>query len=208
MRCILFSCLLFIIADNAVAQSKDNADQNFWSVVSDSNCYVFAKKAYLRSGPGIDQPIIDLVLAGTVLLYKEQTTVFSTIRNIYAPWVKVHYQKNGTSYDAFVWLGMLAIGQATDKHTSFIYGIDKVLPVAASVKDDYASSQYAIQVKVIAGDSVTTFKEWKIDGDESSNYAQIMLLGNTRLKNLQQVVRINFGGEARGIPTNYYYLIH
>ena len=63
-----------------------------------------------------------------------------------------------------------------------------------------------IQLKAAdASGKIIDTKEFKTDGGEAANFTDVKSLGNTKLANLTDVVRISFGGEACGIPTYYYY---
>ena len=201
LTAILFTIFIIPVA----AQNTDDADFNIWYVQKDSSYAVFANKAYVRSGPGISNAIIDSVRIGEKVIAIEQTKTFTTVRNIHAPWLKVTYSKAGKPTEAYIWEGMLAIKCMNFGDVKFIYGIDRIEKILAKSAEGFSTTNFVIQLKAIKSDSLLAVKEWKIDGGESANFTDMIALGDTRLKNLTNVFRISFGGEACGIPTNYFY---
>lgn len=202
------SSLLFLsiaFAMQTSAQTKDNVDWNVWSVQKDSAYSIFAKKALVRAEPSVKGQLVDSLGAGAIVTVEEQTTKFDMVRNIYAPWVKVNYKAAGGQKSGYIWLGSIAVKNALYGNTNFIYGIDRLEKDAERSDAEYTYYKYLVQLKAITADTLTDQKEWKLDGGEFSSYMQMLLLGDTKLQNLQNVVRISAGGEACGIPTNYYY---
>jgi len=197
--------LFFSFAMSAAAQTKDNVDWNVWSVQKDSAYSIFAKKALVRAEPSVKGQLVDSLTAGAIITVEEQTKNFDMVRNIYAPWVKVNYKAAGGQRSGYIWLGSIAVKNALYGNTNFIYGIDRLEKDAERSDAEYTYYKYLVQLKAITADTLTDQKEWKLDGGEFSSYMQLLLLGDTKLQNLQNVVRISAGGEACGIPTNYYY---
>ncbi len=200
---LLLVAFLFASA-NVFSQTTDNVDYNVWSIQPDSIYIVFAKKAYVRSDAGVSNPLIDSLAAGEKIIAKEQTKRFETVRNIYAPWVKISYTKDGAQKEGYMWLGSVAIKNTWAGNTNFLFGIDRLEKEKDASDPTSTYIKYVMQVKAVA-DSVIDQKEWKIDAGEAATYMDMMMLGDTKLQNLQNVVRMQAGGEACGIPTNYFY---
>jgi hypothetical protein len=190
---------------NVTAQTKENTEYNVWNIQKDSTYSIFAKKAFIRAEPSLKGLLTDSLSAGASVTVTEQTTKFETVKNIYAPWVKVSYQKNGTQKTGYVWLASICIKNESHGNVNFIFGIDRIEKDAKRSVDEYMVYKYTAQLKAITGDTLADQQEWKIDGGESAVFTEMMLLGDTKLQNLQNVIRISSGGEACGIPTTYYY---
>ncbi|UEG51008.1 hypothetical protein LK994_05910 [Ferruginibacter lapsinanis] len=193
-RIILLLLVCLLSGKNVFSQTVYNLDYDIWVTQEDSPLYVFSNKAFLRSSPGIQSKILDSFSVGREVVFKERTTKFETIKGVYAPWVKI---KCGNK-EGYVWLGLLAFGKTDFDKTSFICGIDKTINNADDVR-------YVLQVKAIRKDTLVCIAEWKTEPNVTSSYAEMKLLGDVRLKNLTNVVRVSLGGEACGVPTNYYY---
>jgi hypothetical protein len=202
---LLMIFLCFAFAMNAAAQTKDNTEYNVWNIQKDSAYSIFAKKAFVRSEPSLKGSLTDSLTAGASVVVTEQTTKFETVKNMYAPWVKVSYQNNGAQKTGYIWLGSIGIQTQRQGDANFIFGIDRLEKDAKRSEGEFTFYKYAVQLKAITGDTLADQKEWKIDGGEFAVFTQMILLGDTRLQNLQNVIRISSGGEACGIPTNYYY---
>ncbi|MCP9750444.1 hypothetical protein [Ferruginibacter sp. HRS2-29] len=203
-----FSFLLvffFAFAITASAQTKDNKEYNAWYVQKDSAYTIFAKKAMIRAEPSLKGQLIDSLYAGASIIIHEQTTEFAEVKSIYAPWVKVSYQQNGQQKSGYLWLGSVALKNAVYNNVNFVFGIERLEKDAKRSDAEYSFYTYVVQLKAISSDTLADVKEWKVDGGEFASYIQMLLLGNTKLDNLQNVVRISAGGEACGIPTNYFY---
>lgn len=203
-KVILLSCIFtFLFSCASFCQTKDNTDYNIWALSKDSSGYVFTNKAYLRAAAGTKAAILDSLAFGSRIIVSEQTDKYESIRGIYAPWVKVISKNNGSSKEGYIWLGSVAVRRLTSAGIDFLYGIDRI---EKEKKDDYEYSKFVIQIKAAdASGKIIDTKEFKTDGGEAAIYTEIKSLGNTKLANLADVVRISFGGEACGIPTYYYY---
>lgn len=194
-----------IIAANSTAQTPWREDYTIWqSFDSAAQWYVYAPKAMIRDKPATDGLLLDSVEAGCQLqgaaFIKQQTVA----RGIYAPWIKVKYKKGTQEKTGYVWLGSIGFKNLSKGDTSFVYGIDKVTSKKIEA-DDYTKYNLHIGLKAFYDNILLDEKKWTIAGDESSSYADAKLLGDMGLKNTHEVLRINIGGEACGVPTNYYY---
>lgn len=198
--------LIFIfISFTSRAQTPWREDYTIWqSYDSAAQWYVYAAKAMIRETASAEGLLIDSVSAGTILTGTGFVKKNTVARGIHAPWIKIRYKKENAEKTGYVWLGSIAFKNLTKGDTSFIYGIDKVTSKKI-VADDYTEYSLHIGVKAIYNNTVLDEKKWVIPGDESSSYAEAKLLGDMGLQNTHEVLRINIGGEACGIPTNYYY---
>ncbi|MBC7935989.1 MAG: hypothetical protein H7Y86_11620 [Rhizobacter sp.] len=202
----LLILLSFLISIQQIsAQTPDRADYTIWQNGDTTATYfVFANKAMIRQTPSPDGLLLDSVLLGEKLIQKEITKSFSTIKGIYAPWIKVAYQKNDDIKSGYVWIGLLGFQSLIKHDTAFIYGLEKVR--AASIEPlSFEQTKFTISLKAIYNNGLIAAREWTIDGGESASYVASKMLGNVGLKNTHEVFRINLGGQACGVPTNYYY---
>lgn len=200
MNRVILVLFLFFSLTNAFSQEGENDDYRFWYFQQDSPVYVFANKAYMRSDADVKSEIVDSFSVGTKFFFKEETKARGVINGLYAPWIKVSTANNREGY---IWAGVLAFAKITSKDIDFICGVDRV--EKKKIKGKEVKLKYTIRLKAVTNDSLINFAEWKIDADESARYTEIKLLGNVRLRNLLDVVRVSFGGEACGVPMNYYY---
>ncbi len=201
MNKLFFGLLFFIcLTESASAQISEDADYDLWYFQQDSPVYVFSNKAYLRSGPDVTNEIVDSLSTGTKLIFKEATKAREIFKRIFAPWIKVATEDNKEGY---VWAGALAFATIGSKDMQFFCGIDRASKWKTKGREDQI--KYVIQLKGVRNNSLINLTEWNINADESAKYTEIKLLGDVKLTNLLDVVRISFGGEACGIPMNYYY---
>lgn len=197
--------LLFLMAvRQGYAQFKDNTEFNIWYAKPGDTFRVYGKMANVRSGPDKAAAITDSLACGTLVTIKELGTTLESVKGIYAPWVKVQYHAGGPK-EGYIWLGMLALQSYTRTDgTCFLYGIERI-EAPVDKKDDYVPASWYIRVRAL--NTVLQLldeKEYKMSGGETSVTGG-QLLGNMGLENTIDVLRIYFGGEACGIPTNYYY---
>jgi len=86
-----------------------------------------------------------------------------------------------------------------------LYGIDKITPAQTVPSEQYEPAVWMVQVKAVGEDGrLLDEKTLKMESSETS-VSNGKLLGDMGLSQVQDIVRINFGGEACGIPNNYYY---
>ncbi|RYD77719.1 MAG: hypothetical protein EOP53_12530 [Sphingobacteriales bacterium] len=202
----LLALFTFIITTAAAqAQTPWREDYTIWqSYDSTAQWYVYAAKAMIRETPAADGLLLDSALAGSQLQGVAFVKKNTIARGIHAPWIKVKYKKGNEEKSGYVWMGSVAFKNMLKGDTAFIYGIDKVTAKKIAA-DDYTEYSLHIGLKAFYNNTLLDEKKWIIPGDESSSYADAKLLGNMGLQNTHEVLRINIGGEACGVPTNYYY---
>ena len=197
--------ILKCLPHHALAQSATDDDGYFWNIQPASNAAVFSAKAYIRTGTGINYPAIDSLSAGTIIMVKEKTKTFLDLHDIHAPWIKISYIRSDVLHDGYIWLGAMSASYKISDGITFLYGIEKVVKDTEKGSDVFIQQQYSISLKALKNDSLIDSHEWKINGGEQASSGSMLLLGKTGLANLENVVRISFGGEACGIPNNFYY---
>lgn len=201
--CCTILLLLLLNAFGSKAQTKDNTEFNIWWVQPGDTFRVLTRMANVRSEPEKNAPILDSLACGTPVIVGQQSG-FDELKGIHAPWIKVKYTSGGSSKEGYMWLGMLALGDYSGSDGNcFLYGIDWIQPSAD--KDNAFATVWHVVVKVLNSQlQVLHERKLPLKGPEASVSAG-KLLGDMGLQNLKDIFRINFGGEACGIPTYYYY---
>jgi hypothetical protein len=199
----LFALLLSCYS--GFAQLKENTQYNIWAVQNGDTSYVYSRMANVRTAPGTDAVLQDSLPAGTRVIIISQDTMLQQVRGIYAPWTKIKYNTNGTAHEGYIWLGNLELSSFQKESTRFIYGIEKIIPSKNNLNEDFKSAVWYLKLKAIdANGMLADEQEIKMEDLETS-YCDGKLLGDMGLENTTDIVRLNFGGEACGIPTYYYY---
>jgi hypothetical protein len=187
------------------AQFKESTDFNIWSANPGDTFSVYGRMVNVREEPNTVAVIQDTLTCGSKVVIRERGAELENIKGIYAPWVKVQYQSASGRKEGYVWLGMLALGSFEKGTIHFLYGIEKLTAAKNNTDEDFVPAVWYIHVKAVDNKgNILDEKEVTMDGMETS-VSGGKLLGDMGLKNTEDIVRINFGGEACGIPTYYYY---
>lgn len=202
---LLLTFFFFFAVYTAEAQFKESTDYNIWSVRPGDTFRIYGRMANIRTEPNTTSDIQDTLICGSKVIIREQGTVLENIKGIYAPWVSVQYNSLQGQREGYVWLGMLALGNFEKKGIRFLYGIEKLTAAQNNTDEDFVPAVWYIHVKAIDNNgNILDEKEVTMNGMETS-FSSGKLLGDMGLKNTEDIIRINFGGEACGIPTYYYY---
>lgn len=199
---VLPLCIFIFLTLQSAAQTPERSEYDIWSVgyAESKELFAYGNKVMVRNDSSSTARIIDSVLLGDKITLIRKTNSFSSINHIYAPWVEVNYAGNKKGY---VWLGLMAFQQLVKADTVFLYGFDKIS--TKETAPGFTETKFTIGLKAAYQNKLLDKKDWTIAGDESSTYVQSKLLGDMGLQNTHEVLRINLGGEACGIPTNYFY---
>lgn len=205
MKTILHIFFLTCLSYSGTAQLAGNTDFNIWYAQPGDTFFVYGNTANIRQQPDLTATVQDSVICGTALIIKEQTKNLDQVKGIAAPWARIQYTIQGQNKEGFIWLGMLALGHYSKNETRFLYGIEKIVTTTSSEDDYFLPPSWFLRIKAIDTDNqLLDEKEWKMEGPETS-VSSGKLLGDMGLKNIKEIVRINLGGEACGVPTYYYY---
>ena len=202
MKQLLFYILTVFSCLPAFSQTEGYVEHNLWNAEANDTFMIFADKAYIRREPSIKAAITDsLAIGSSVILTKDEAGTPLMMKGILAPWKQVHYSVAGKERKGYIWLGLLALKHCSKDSIDFLYGIDKV-------KTD-ASVKYFIQVKAVDQRSkILDIEEFSVPGSVYAISTESKILSDMGLEKLESILRISFSGdsgEARGIPTNYYY---
>lgn len=180
------------------------AAQSFlWNTEKGSRLYVSARMANLRAAPSATAVLVDSLPCGSKVTVVEAGNSPAAISGLEAPWLKVSYRKDNTDREAFIWLGLLAIDRFESDRTQFLYGIDRIVPGRKG--DEYSTAVWHISVKALDSSGQLLDKAVFSVQDVDVAASAGKMLGSLGLRNAKDILRILFGGEACGIPTNYYY---
>jgi hypothetical protein len=179
------------------------AQSYLWNTTKGAELYVSGRMVNVRASASLSAAVTDSLACGSAVMVLEETTALSTINGIAAPWLKVSYQKDNMVKEAFAWLGLLAVDQYRSGNTVFLYGVDRI--AAAGQGDDYQPAIWSVSVKALDSNRRLLDQKALTISDVDVAASSGKLLGKLGLKNALDILRIQFGGEACGIPTNYYY---
>jgi hypothetical protein len=198
-RIILISMLLAVVA-GMKAQTANNLDYPLWRMEQGTSMAVFAEKAYVRGTPSLQGAIVDSLLPGQTLIVDSVITASPlTMKGMVTPWLKMHYTSAGKELKGYIGVALLSLGTFNKDDITFVYGLEK-----RTVQAD--KETLTVRIKAIDKDHRTIdAKEWTIDGGENARSTESKLLGEMGLDNVKEIFRLNFSGEACGLPTDYYY---
>lgn len=201
MKQILATVLLLAAIVPAIAQSTDRLDNPLWPLEKGTSLSVYADKAYIRSTPSVKGTIVDSLLPGSLVVVDEViTTAPLTMKGLTAAWIKTHYSVGGKDVKGYVWGGLLALNALTKDGITFAYGLEKRTVLSAT------EEKLTVRIKVLDTDHhMLDMKEWTVNGGENARSTGCKLLGEMGLENVKEIFRLNFSGDACGLPTDYYY---
>lgn len=197
-----FLSMLLLAAAPVTAQLKGSIEYNLWRAQQGDTLTVFAEKAYIRQSASPKATIQDSLTTGQTIIAAKLIETELTMKGITAPWYQVKYKVDGKQKEGYVWLGLMAFGSYQKDTAQFLYGIDKVVP--GDIKE--AEPKYVIQVKALNAKHIVLDKKTAtVDGGSFAITSDAKLLGSMGLDKINTIVRLNFSGEACGIPDNYIY---
>ena len=204
MKLQIFS-LLLLASFNSKAQTANRNEYSIWHIYKDATAMVYANKVNIRSEANINATIIDSLQVGDTVYVADITNNFYSQIGVCAAWALVKYSKDSKVREGHLWLGSLALGYQIKNQEAFVLGIDEAKSVVFNDDANTNGYIYTIRLKHINNKKQKTSSTLFIKDDESFSYIEVKLLGNPMLKNIKEVVRIMFSGQACGVPAYYYY---
>ncbi|GHE30404.1 SH3 domain-containing protein [Sphingobacterium griseoflavum] len=172
-----------------------------WNLSSRDTAYVHADVAYLRDQPSLNGRVVDSLAAGAMVQIVSPAYGGNKIKGFHAPWQQVAYNKDNTIKRAFIWIGLLALGKQKDASGQlFIYGFDRFIPSTKESPDRYLCSIKLFDKQQRLRSKYTFGFDYA-----GQSFTESKLLPSMGLRELKQIFRISFLGEACGIPSNHYY---
>lgn len=200
--------LLFLALGNlALAQDGPGfPDMRSWSITNHDTTdrYIFADTALIRVSPDTKQPPIDSLFAGDNITVTGVTPNSLIIRGLKGPWLKINYTKNGTPKNGYIWQGLVSCSPLRRGNVKFVYGIERR---ADSIRKDdkYKIRRFLVRLKVVQDGRVLATQAFTTFDDESANYSSGKIMSGMGLTNVQNIVTLEFSGDACGISTYDYY---
>jgi len=201
MKHIILTSLLLAAIAPAMAQTADRLEFPLWPLEKGTALSVYADKAYIRSTPSIKGTIVDSLLPGSPVVVDEVITASPlTMKGLTTTWLKTHYTAGGKEVNGYVWVGLLALNTLTKDGITFVYGLEKRTVVSET------EEKLTVRIKALDKDhNILDMKEWTVNGGENARSTESKLLGEMGLDNVKEIFRLNFSGDACGLPTDYYY---
>lgn len=197
--------LLTLSPLHSAAQENVRFDDNFnlWNIQKGQQATVFANKAYIRAQPNLKATIIDSLSLGNTVTINSGPLKGNTIKNFYAPWHEISYSDGNVKKTGFIWLGLLALGKqiATDG-SQYIYDFERFLKSTNEQESDHFSTV----VKLLDSNGNLQAEKSFLFAYSEQTFSQSKLLPAMGLQNVKQIIRIEFLGEACGIPSEYNYV--
>lgn len=195
MKRIILTAMLVAAIAGANAQTINNLDYPLWRMEQGTSISVYAEKAYVRASPSLQGAIVDSLLPGQAMIVDSVITASPlTMKGMVTPWLKMHYTSGSKEVKGYIGVALLSLGTFTKDDITFVYGIEKA-----------SQQKYTVRIKAVDKDHRTLdTKEWIVEEDNARS-SESKLLGDMGLENIKEIFRLNFSGEACGIPTDYYY---
>ncbi|WP_343673669.1 hypothetical protein [Chitinophaga sp.] len=201
MKHILLTSLFLAAMAPAIAQTAERLDYPLWQLEKGTSLSVYADKAYIRSTPSVKGTIVDSLLPGSTIVSDEVITAAPlTMKGLTTAWLKTHYTTGGREVKGYIWVGLLSLGTFTKDDVTFVYGLEKRTVLSET------EETLTVRVKAVDKDHrLLDMKEWTVSGGENARSTESKLLGEMGLDSVKAIFRLNFSGDACGLPTDYYY---
>jgi hypothetical protein len=202
--------LLFLALGNLVlAQDEpDFPDMRSWMISNNDTTdrYIFADTALIRVSPDTKQAPIDTLFAGDNVTITGITPNSLTIRGLKGPWLKINYTKNGTPKNGYIWQGLVSCMPLRRGDIKFVYGIERRADTT-NIEDGmkFNIKRFLVRLKVVKNGQVLAKSAVATYDDEGAQFCFGRVMSGMGLTNVQNIVVLQFGGEACGIMEYEYY---
>ncbi|OQP42833.1 hypothetical protein A4H97_11790 [Niastella yeongjuensis] len=200
--------ILFLAVGNFVQaqDAPDFPDMRSWMLNNNDTAdrYIFADTALIRISPDTKQTPIDTLFAGDNITVTGITANALTIRGLKGPWLKINYTKNGAPRNGYIWQGLISCMPLRRGNIKFVYGIERRAD-SISKGDKFNIRRFLVRLKVVQDGKVLTSRSLITYDDESANSSFGKIMSGMGLTNVQNIIVLEFSGEACGIPTYDYY---
>ncbi len=166
--------------------------------------YIFADTALIRVSPDTKQAPIDTLFAGDNITVTGVTTNSLTIRGLKGPWLKINYSKNGAPKNGYIWQGLVSCTPLRRGDVKFVYGIERRADSIIK-RDKDTIRRFLVRLKVVQEGKVLASRSFITFDDESANYSSGKIMSGMGLTNVQNIITLEFSGDACGISTYDYY---
>lgn len=193
--------VMFFICSFSQERSLHNY---YWNEYDSYEAIIGAKNCYVRENPSINAKLIDSLQIGKPIKVIKSTENDLEIKGLKVSWVEVEYLTSlGTITKGFLWKGFVAVGFHKEGNYTYLTTIDKVEKKLES--ENYEVDNFSITVKLLDESNVIIGQKTTKKAIGDSRYFENKTIGSLGLKELKNIYRISFSGEACGIPSFYYY---
>jgi hypothetical protein len=183
--------------------SQGSESYIWWHIQENSEVIVAVKNCYIRSEPSINSSLVDSLQLGKKITFIKKTDQNLKLKGIDAQWVEISFKNaNNETKTGFVWQGFLAIDFKTDKDLTYLTTLDRL---ESKKEDQFTVKNHVVVLKVLnQNNEIIASTEFKKPLGESA-FFEDKLIGALGLKNVSQIYRVSFSGQACAIPTYYFY---
>jgi hypothetical protein len=197
--------LLFIFCISTLKSfSQESSSHNYyWNGTENYEALISAANCYVREKPSSNSILLDSLQVGKEIKVIKSTENDFKIKGINVSWVEIEYKnREGILSKGFLWKGFLAVGFTKKDENIYLTGIDKI---EIKKEKEYETPYFSISVKVLDANNVVLDEKIIQKNITESAYFDDKAIGDLGLKNLQDIYRISFNGEACAIPSLFYY---
>lgn len=203
--------IIFLLLFTNLIFSQDIPSENyFWEFnylnENGMEAVIGVKNCYIRQESSSNSLLLDSLQIGDKIKVIKNTTENLNIKGLNLSWVAIEYSKNNQIKTGFLWKGFIAVGSATKGNTTFLTTIDSKFSKKVTQDEyEYEGEFYRISVKVIDSKNQIIAEKSVAKQLSESHYFQNSTVGSWGLKNVADIYRISFSGQACGIPTFHFY---
>lgn len=202
--------ILFLLFTNCIFSQEVPSENYIWfyNHVSENGieAIIGVKNCYIREESSTNSTLKDSLQIGTKIKVIKNTEDYLNIKGLNLSWVEIEYHKNNEIKTGYLWKGFIALGSTTKGNTTFLTSIDS--KYTKKVKNEYGEFDaefYKISIKAINSDNQIIGEKSFSNELNESLYFENSVVGSWGLKDLKNIYRISFSGQACGIPTLHYY---
>lgn len=201
--------IFILLFTNFIFSQEIPSENYFWfriNQIGENEEIIGVKNCYIREEASTNSTLLDSLQIGAKIKVKRNTEEYLNIKGLNLSWVEIEYNKNNETKTGYVWKGFIALESTTNGNTTFLTTFDSKFNKKTEKKgNDYIGEFYKISVKAIdSKNQIINEKSFTKELYESIFFSN-SVIGSWGLKDLSNVYRISFSGEACGIPTYHYY---
>ena len=202
--------ILFFLFSNFIFSQEIPSENFFWEFnylnENGIEAVIGVKNCYIRQDATANSQLLDSLQIGNKIKVVKNTEEYLNIKGLNLSWVEIEYSKNNQIKTGFLWKGFISIGSTTKGNNTFLTTIDAKFSKKIKQKDyEYDGEFCRISVKAIDSENqIINEKSFPKEVSESV-YFQNSVIKSWGLKDLSDVYRISFSGQACGIPTYHFY---
>ncbi len=197
--------LIFLLSISALRSfSQESSYHNYyWNGGENYEAMVAATNCYIRETPSLNGILLDSLQVGKEIKVIKSTTNDLKIKGINVSWVEIEYtNKDSIVSKGFLWKGFLAVGFTKKGKNIYLTAIEKI---EIKKEKDFEMPYFSIVVKILDNNNLIIDQKNIQKNITESAYFEGKAIGDFGLKNLQDIYRISFNGEACAIPSLFYY---